>query len=212
MQGHELVSEESNPFSKQKVQGSKTKAEKAAEKRQRFEPMDVPRLWQAAEHNGDRQLADLIRLAAYTGARRESLAALKVHDIKRDRQTGIRCFHFADKSEAGVRLVPVHSAVDHVVTELVKAAESDGYLFYATTTNQDGDRGDAIGKRFTRLKQGMGFQVRQTFHSIRHTVIYLFRKVGCDIELENESWVTNRRNVGATSPAACLIWDRSRNG
>jgi integrase len=197
MKGHELVPESSSPFSRQKVQGSKTKAEKEEEKRQRFEPLDVPKLWEAAEANGDNQLAALIKLAAYAGARRESLARLKAEDINRDRSTGIRYFHFQDKSGAGVRDCPIHSEVVDLVESLVNHADANGYLFHATTTTRYGNRGDAIGKRFTRLKTSLGFGAKHTFHSIRHSVIYLFRRAGCDIEIRNEIVGHESEHVGA---------------
>ena len=47
----------------------------------------------------------------------------------------------------------------------------DGYVFSGLTVNRNGDRGDPLGKRFTRLKRTMGFDDRYVFHSIRKTVV-----------------------------------------
>ena len=48
-----------------------------------YTPKEAVRLLRAAE--GDRQLADVIRMAMYTGARREELCSLKVEHVKGDR-------------------------------------------------------------------------------------------------------------------------------
>ena len=53
---------------------------------------------------------------------------------------------------------------------LVKDSK-DGYVLSGLKPNANGDRGDAIGKRFTRLKKSLGFSDRHTFHSWRGTVI-----------------------------------------
>jgi integrase len=42
-----------------------------------------------------------------------------------------------------------------------------------------GHRGDAMGKRFTRLKQDMGFGEQHVFHSIRHTFAHLLESAEC---------------------------------
>ena len=54
----------------------------------------------------------------------------------------------------------------------------DGYVLSGLATNQNGDRGDAIGKKFTRLKKAMGFDDRHVFHSIRKTVVTILRNAG----------------------------------
>ena len=52
--------------------------------------------------------------------------------------------------------------------------------------NRYGQRGDALGKRFTRLKTSLGFDEHHTFHSLRHTVVHLFRKAECPLEIRNQ--------------------------
>jgi integrase len=64
---------------------------------ERYEPTDVVRLWQAAD--GD--LAEVIRIAAYTGARRESVVRLRLADIKTDPTTNVRFMHLTGKTLAG---------------------------------------------------------------------------------------------------------------
>ncbi len=42
-----------------------------------------------------------------------------------------------------------------------------------------------MGKRFTRLKSDLGFGESHTFHSLRHTVVHLFRTAHCPVEIRN---------------------------
>jgi integrase len=137
-----------------------------------YSPAEALRLLKGAE--GDEKLANLIRLSMYSGARREELCALRVEHItaKADR------FNIIDaKTEAGIRTVPVHSKLSKTVKRLAKASK-DGYLLSGLKANANGDRGDAIGKRFTRLKQSLGFDERHSFHSWRGTVITLLERAG----------------------------------
>jgi integrase len=177
MQAHEIVPESARPFWNRKIVSRKTEIEKAEEERARFEPAEVVRLWQKAESIADQPLLNMIRLAAYTGARREALVALKKGSIM---LTGeIPFIHFADKTKSGIRDVPIHSEIANLVTELVENADADGYLVDETSVNKYGKRGDAIGKRFSRMKKSMGFGALHTFHSIRHTVAHLFELAEC---------------------------------
>jgi hypothetical protein len=73
------------PFWNRKVNGGKTETEEADDDRERFDPADVVRLWKAAEAKGDFVLATAIKLAAYTGARREG--AFAPRGFRRSRPT-----------------------------------------------------------------------------------------------------------------------------
>ena len=118
------------------------------------------------------QLADVIRMAMYTGARREELCSLKVEHVKGGR------FEIVDaKTEAGIRPVPIHRQLSKTIKRLLKESE-DGYVLSGLKKNANGDRGDAIGKRFTRLKRSLGFSDRHTFHSWRGTVITMLERAG----------------------------------
>jgi integrase len=57
-------------------------------------------------------------------------------------------------------------------------ASTDGYVLSGLKANANGTRGDAIGKRFTRLKRSLGFEDRYTFHSFRGTVITMLERAG----------------------------------
>ena len=51
----------------------------------------------------------------------------------------------------------------------LKKESKDGYLLSGLTFNKYGDRSNAIGKRFGRLKEELGFDNLHTFHSLRST-------------------------------------------
>ena len=55
---------------------------------------------------------------------------------------------------------------------------TDGYLLSGLTPNKYGDRSNAIGKRFGRLKKDMGYGPEHVFHSIRKTVSTLLENAG----------------------------------
>ena len=178
LQSHDHVTEGSRPFWNRKVNGNKIDSEQAGDDRERFEPVDDVRLWQAAEGKHDLSLANAIKLAAFTGARREGICSLKTTSIRTDPATKIRFLHLAEKTRAGRRDVPIHSAIGRLVDDLINGADKDGYLI-PSDENKYGNRGDAIGKRFTRLKTDLGFDDKHVFHSIRHTVAHLLESAEC---------------------------------
>jgi integrase len=130
------------------------------------------KLHKAALANKDQHVADLIELAMWTGARIEELCALKLTSVGRD------AFKIEDaKTSAGMREVPIHTKLRATVARL-KTASADGYLLSGLTANKYGDRSNAVGKRFGRLKAAEGFGERQVFHSIRKTVATLLENAG----------------------------------
>ncbi|MBK1702530.1 tyrosine-type recombinase/integrase [Thiococcus pfennigii] len=137
-----------------------------------FQPSEVVRLLEEAAKKNDHILADLIRLAMYTGARLEELCALKTADCTEE---ALKITE--SKTEAGVRRVPVHSALVEVVKRL-REASTDGYLLSGLTFNKYNDRSNAIGKRFGRLKKTLGFPDKKVFHSIRKTVVTMLEDAG----------------------------------
>lgn len=161
----EAVPEDSAPFDRLGLKVSRASW-------QPFEPGDLVRLLNEASACEDTKLADLIRLAMYTGARREELCALPVANVKGDRFTIA-----AAKTPAGVREVPIHRELAQTMARLVKES-TDGYVISGLKPNKNGDRGDVLGKRFTRLKRDMGFDDRHVFHSIRATVITMLERAG----------------------------------
>jgi integrase len=137
-----------------------------------FEAADVVKLLGLAEDRKDPELADLIRLGMWTGARIEELCVLTVDDVK-----ALDHFDIQDaKTEAGVRKVPIHSKLKPIVQRLVKAAKSrqgDPFLIAGQQANKFGDRSGALGKRFGRLKTVAGYGTKHVFHSVRKTVATL---------------------------------------
>jgi integrase len=170
----DAVPSDSDPFAK--LGTSRRRGKNGGGKRasawEPFRAADVVTLWKTARATGDTQLADLILVGAYSGARIEELASLKVSAVSGS------TFKIADaKTAAGVREVPIHSRIKATITRLKKDSE-DGYLFSRLTENKYGDRSNAIGKRFGRLKASLGFGEKHVFHSIRKTFITLLENAG----------------------------------
>ena len=137
-----------------------------------FSPADVVGLQHEAAKTGDLQLADLIQLGAYTGARIKELCSIEITDLT---ETSIKITD--SKTVAGIREIPIHSKLVPLV-ERLKAESKDGYLLSGLTFNKYDYRSNAIGKRFGRLKTSMGFGPKHVFHSIRKTVVTLFENAG----------------------------------
>jgi integrase len=182
LQDARIVALDHDPFDIQRqLQGKFKRANRKKVVRQSFTPDEVVRMWSLAKSNDDDQLADLIALGAYTGARIEELCSLKLDDITAD------CFKIREaKTEAGNREVPIHSALRPLIDRL-KAQSKDTYLLSGLTFNKYGDRSNAIGKRFGRLKTREGLDSTLVFHSFRKTLITLLEQAGipenfcCDI-------------------------------
>jgi len=162
----ELVPDEGSPFDKLSLAGKKS------EDRKPFEPSDVVRLLRSAEAKGDKTLADAISLGMWTGARIESLCKLRLEDVK---SSFIRIED--DKTDAGTRDVPIHSKLNSIMRRLI-ADSRDGFVLSGLSANKYGDRSDALGKRFGRLKTELGFGEAYVFHSFRKTVTTILENAG----------------------------------
>lgn len=142
--------------------------------RKEFTAEQVVALHAKAVAKDDSALADLIRLAAYTGARIEELCTLKRESIS-------PCWGFFTvkdaKSEAGNRDVPIHPELLTTMQRLHHESK-DGYLIPSTARNTHGKRSDPLGKRFGRLKEDAGFGPEHVFHSIRKTVATQLENAG----------------------------------
>ena len=109
----------------------------------------------------DDTLKDLITLAAYTGCRIEELCILKLENVSDDKVEIVDA-----KSEAGWRTIPIHQHIAQTVARLVTTS-TDGYLLSGLTFNKYGNRSNAIGKSFGRLKKRLGYGESYVFHSFR---------------------------------------------
>ena len=137
--------------------------------RRAFAPRDYRRLMEATSER-DQSLRDLIMLGAHTGARIEELCSLPLTAVLDDR------FQIEDaKTPAGHRDIPIHSHITDRLNDLVKAS-SDGFLLSGLTNNKYGDRSNAIGKRFGRLKTALGYGRPFVFHSFRKGVATQFEQ------------------------------------
>jgi integrase len=169
LQAHEVAQVTNKPFHGRKL----PKGKKDAVKRQAFQTADIPKLIAKAQEDRDGSLADLITLAAYTGARIEELCNLKTGHV----DNGIISIP-GTKTDAALRKVPAHSAIGDLLVRLVIDSK-DGYLIPVSTTNQYDERSAPIGKRFGRMKAEMGFGPEHVFHSIRKTVATLLEDAQC---------------------------------
>lgn len=173
----ELASAEARPFNvPPSPHGYGPKKARKSDQRAPFESAEVVSLWQQAKTNGDSKLADLIALGAYTGARIEELCSMTTSDVR-----GHTLRIEEAKTEAGCRDVPIHAAIAALVERLKKGSD-DGYLLSGLTFNKYGDRSNAIGKRFGRMKTAMGLPATKVFHSIRKTVTTQLENAGVPVD------------------------------
>lgn len=132
-------------------------------RRRAFSVADYHKL-KSAKPN-DVVLCNLITLAAYTGCRREELCAMPIQNVTEDR------FLIVDsKTEAGWREIPIHSEIKSLVRSLVRESD-DGYLLSGLDglKNKYKKRGNAIGKRFLRLRDRF-YNHQYVLHSFRKTL------------------------------------------
>lgn len=171
LQAIELAPEDREPFERLEV-AKRAKKNSAKDRRREFAPDDVVRLKKAAADAGDKELADLICLGMWTGARIEELCSLKCDKVHKG------YFEVVDaKTAAGWRQVPIHSKLKPTVDRLVKES-ADGYVLSGLPEDKYGRRSNAIGKRFGRLKEQLGFEQAHVFHSIRKTVVTILENAG----------------------------------
>lgn len=147
-------------------------------------------LWNEATSKGKQDLADLIAIAAYTGARIEEICSLKVQDVTDD------TIRITDaKTKAGIRAIPIHSKIEAVLKRL-KENSTDGYILSGLTFNKYGDRSNAIGKRFGNHKRGLGFAKDKSTHSFRHSLITFLDDAG--VQLTHIQDIVGHEKAGTT--------------
>ena len=135
-----------------------------------FTIKEVEQLYRHSLQIEDLILSQLIYVAAFTGARIEEICSLKITDINMEDEY----FDITDsKTPAGIRQVPIHSALLTLFEKLILQSH-DGYLLSGLSKNKYDDRSNAIGKRFGRMKIKLGYPPLKVFHSIRKTVITKF--------------------------------------
>lgn len=141
-----------------------------------FSKVEVEELLSSAKSKKreDPQLVNLILIGAYTGMRLEEICSLKTVDANTDKGF----IKIVDaKTNAGIRTIPIHSELKETITKL-KESSKDGYVLSGLTLNKYGDKSNAIGKRFGRLKTGLNHPETKVFHSIRKTFTTLLENAG----------------------------------
>jgi integrase len=146
--------------------GKNTKAINLREPWIPFENDELIQIYIESAKKSDIALCKLIRIAAYTGARIEEICSLHKEHVSLNKES-IKIIK--SKTNAGERLIPIHSDILPLVNELLKN-EDPVYLIPNLTKSKYDDRSNAIGKRFGRLKKKMSFSKLHVFHSIRKTV------------------------------------------
>jgi integrase len=131
-----------------------------------FEDEEVVNLYQEALVRGEETLAQLIKIAAYTGARIEEICSLKKVQVNLQKNT-IQVINA--KTDAGNRVIPIHRELRKDLKNLL-TNDIDEYVIPNLSFNKYGDRSNAVGKKFGRLKKLLGYGDRYVFHSIRKTV------------------------------------------
>ena len=165
-----IVEDENSPFEKLSL------GRKAGANRKAFAPEDITKLIAAAEDEDDGKLADMIRIAAFTGARIEEIAILRAQDVL----AGEVIIH-GTKTASAARKMPVHADLAPTLERLCSGSK-DEWLF-ALMEDSFGDRSNGVGKRFGRLKTDIGFGPDLTFHSLRKTWGTMLWSAGVQREL-----------------------------
>jgi integrase len=124
--------------------------------------------------DADPVLAAFIRIAALTGMRIESIAQLRVGDC-----SGGHISIRRDKTDAGRRVVPMHSALAPLIAARCDGKDASSWLFPECSETTTGARSAAVGKRFATLREGLSITEKVdgarnslvSFHSFRRWFI-----------------------------------------
>jgi len=171
-----------NPFAEQRINGvGKVHYEP-------FEDAEIGKLFADAEpqvapaaHTTATALPWVIRIGAFSGMRREEIAALMADDIKRDGE--VWYFHIrSGKTANASRAVPVHSALAKAgLLRYRDALPSGSRLFpgLKARASKDGKLGAALGDSFEAMRKRLGIvRLGVNFHSLRHSVGDRLRQAG----------------------------------
>lgn len=161
-----------SPFEKVVPSAPRKKTKEDVKKRRKhFTRDDCRKLLEGSQRRSE-TLSALIQLGAYTGARIEEICSLKLECVTEDR------LKIEDtKTSAGVREIPLHKHIKELVAQL-KSDSTDGYLLSGLTFNKYGDRSNAIGKQFGRLKTELGYGPDYVYHSLRKGVATQLENAG----------------------------------
>ncbi|MCP1216893.1 tyrosine-type recombinase/integrase [Acetobacter orientalis] len=131
-------------------------------------------------------------IAAYSGMRLGEICNLRKEDLQT--VDGVPCFlvrphtetGWTPKTEAGTRIVPVHSKLIKAGVLVLTETTEGPYLIPGLETSKQGIRGAALGRAVSLLKTRIGLPAEITFHSFRHTVSTQLRNADANIR---EVWI-----------------------
>ena len=138
----------------------------------RFEPAFVPRLWEEAHGRKQFDLRDVIVIAAFTGGRREAIASLHRKTVFLDEPIPYLVFH-EDKTDAGNRRLPIHSAIVPVLRYRHENPAEDGYLFRGGKNKIGDKRSPRLARPFREILNDLQVPAGFGFHSFRRTFVDL---------------------------------------
>ncbi|MBS1081173.1 DUF6538 domain-containing protein [Gluconobacter kondonii] len=126
-------------------------------------------------------------IGAYSGLRLGEICHLRTEDLHTI--DGIPCFvirphtdsGWSPKTDAGTRIVPVHSRLIEAGLLTLKDTMDGSYLIPGLNTSKDGVRGTVFGRSFSTMKTRLGLPAEITFHSFRHSVSTQLRNASADI-------------------------------
>jgi integrase len=164
LQDREVVAEDLEPFNVNLPKKQKNGKNGSYEC---YTTMQAAELYTAAVAKDDRDLATAIAMGAYTGARLQPVCHAEIENIDLEAGTW---FIPHDKTGAGRRIIPLHSALVPILKRRI-GNRSEGFLFPDLLADKWGYRTNQLQKRFSALKRKLGMAPKQTFHSFRHTFI-----------------------------------------
>lgn len=192
-----------NPFT-----GIRVKANKKKNRREMFSKEEVAQIVKnLGDGTPDKRIKNKSNywgalIAVYTGARRNEIAALLPDDVKQDKASGIWYFDITDeeeegkalKTEAGKRIVPVHSRlielnfldfVEEARGMKSKIKHKSGYeprLLYDLTYTEHEKWGRNLGRWFNEnYLKALGLKSKKkTLHSLRHSFITFLSAAGVE--------------------------------
>lgn len=147
-------------------------------------------------------LFPLTLLALYTGMRLNEVCNLRREDYDDQAQV----LHVREgKSQAAVRIVPIHPVIREAVAELAESSP-DGYLLPGLVPGgPDRKRGHSIGKTWGRRIRSLGINDRRlVFHALRATFITAALNGGASKEVVQQLAGHEREGVTMTSYARVL--------
>lgn len=149
--------------------GHRLEAKSTVKSYQPFTDEEITTLIKTASED----LRDVILIGWYSGMRLNEIASLEISDVQEI--DGVRCLRVkASKTKAGIRLVPIHSALTNIIEKYTRTNEQGQYGRYLLTKanaikRADAKRGPWFSQQFTRLRNEVlpSATDRQCFHSLR---------------------------------------------